>query len=462
MEEIKKNQSTVLEKDQDDKLKGKTNCVFSDAINKYIDLLNSQMDSFPIIFNTLAANVKASANRFNRFLNEKDVKIEEDGESKDVIYKVPIESGKEFERLQEELSHSINAYSLIPRNTVVAMVSLYDAYLADLIECAYIIKPELLNTNEKTFSFSDIIVFESIDNLKKHVIEKDVESIIRESHLEQFKILSKKFNVSLTEDLSSFEDFIEITERRNLFVHTNGKVSSQYIKICKKRPVDHKDEDVKLGEELFVTPLYVEHCYEILFEIGVKLGQVIWRKIEKDLEKADELLIDIGYELIKSNKYQLACIILDFSCKPYVKHFNKECEYVLCVNRALAYYLQNEKEKCKEILKDIDWSGTDLKYRLANKVLLEEYGDAINIMKEIGKNDIMRFAYAEWPLFNNFRKELRFKDTYKEIYGKDYKYIETNSTKWEDVVQEASDMIKQSKEKNKEKENRVSEISEKE
>lgn len=39
-------------------------CVFRDAINKYIDSLNSQMDSFPIIFNTLAANVKARASHY--------------------------------------------------------------------------------------------------------------------------------------------------------------------------------------------------------------------------------------------------------------------------------------------------------------------------------------------------------------------------------------------------------------
>lgn len=425
-------------------------CVFRDAISKYIDLLNSQMDSFPIIFNTLAANVKASASHFSNFLNDKKVKIEENEERKEVKYKVPLESGREFERVQEELSHSIDAYSFIPKNTVVAMVSLYDAYLANIIECAYAIKPEMLNASEKEFSFSDIIAFESIDNLKKHVIEKDVESIIRESHDEQFRILTKRFGVSLTNDLPSYDDFIEITERRNLFVHTNGKVSSQYLKKCKSKPFDHKDQDVQIGEELFATPEYVEHCYEILFEIGVKLGQVIWRKLENDLEKADDSLIDIGYQLIKKGRYNLACIITDFACKPYVKHYNKACEYVLCVNHALAYYLQGNLTKCKEIIDSNDWSGTDLKYRLAHKVLLEQYDEAIELMKSIGKVEEMRVAYAEWPLFNNFRKNQQFRDTYKDIFGKDYQYTETQRTKWEDIIREASNMIRESKERKQE------------
>lgn len=431
----------------------KSRCVFRDAINKYINLLNSQMDSFPIIINTLAANVIANANHFSKFLKKINVKIEENEDNNEITYKVPIESGKEFERIQDELYHSINAYSFIPKNTIVAMVSLYDSYLAELVECAYQIKPEMLNASDKSFSFSDIIQFDNLDKLKKFVIEKDVESIIRESHYKQFDILSKKFNLKLKENLPSFTDFIELTERRNLFVHTNGKVSSHYLKICKERPFDHKNKDVQIGEELFATPKYVIHCYEILFEIGVKLGQVIWRKIENDLEKSDDSLIEIGYDLIKSGKNSLACVIMDFACESYVKHCNKACEYVLCVNRALAYYLNGDKEKCNEIINSIDWSATELKYRLAHKVLLEQYEDAITYMKSIGKTDEMRVAYAEWPLFNNFRKTERFKDTYKEIYGYDYQYTESHSTKWEDIIQEAVDIIKYSKERKSKKGN---------
>ena len=446
METEEKNSSIENKEMQRESQADNSRCFFKQAIDKYINLLNSQMDSFPIIINTLAVNVMTCMSHYNKCIKERDIKTIEDENNHEITYTVPIEYGKEFERAKTDLSRSINAFSLIPKNTVVAMVSLYDAYLADLIECAYTLKPQLLNASEREFSFSDIIAFETIESLKKHVIEKDVESIIRESHIKQFELLSKKFDVTLTTDLPSYNDFIEITERRNLFVHTNGKVSSQYLKICKERPVDHKEKDIKIGELLSATPLYVEHCYKVLFEIGVKLGQVIWRKLDKNLEEADDSLIDIGYELIKSRKYQLACIIMDFSCKQYMKHFNKECEYILCVNRALAYYLKGEKEKCKRIIGDVDWSGTENRFRLAHMVLLEKYEEAVEIMKSIGKNDEMREAYAEWPLFNNFRKNQLFKNTYKDIYGKDYEYIEANPTKWEDVIQEAVNMIKESKE----------------
>ena len=421
-------------------------CVFKNAIDKYIELLNSQMDSFPIVLNTLAINYTTCLRHFHDFIKDKKIQIIKDEENKRCTFKVPLEYGKEFEEVHKEMSRSRIALLLIPKNIVVAMVSLYDAYLTDLLECAYTIKPQLLNSCEKKFSFSDLIQFDNLDNFRKHVVEKDVESIIRESHAEQLNLLSKKFKVELTKDLPSYNDFIEITERRNLFVHTNGKVSSQYLQKCNGRPIDHKDMDVQLGEELIATPAYVEHCYNTLFEIGVKLGHVIWRKIENDLEKADDSLVEIGYDLIKSEKFSLACIITDFSCKPYVKHFNKVGEYVLCVNRALAYYLQGDRNKCEDIINEIDWSGAELKFRLAHKVLLEQYDDAIEIMKKIGKTDDMRLAYSTWPLFNKFRAIQGFKETYKNIYGLDFQYSEPQQTKWEDVIQEAMNLINESKE----------------
>lgn len=445
------NQEIKIENSNDNnrisKYKNENCCLFREAINKYIDLLTSQMDSFPIIINTLAVNVKTSSNRFEKFLKDRGVKLTLEEENKSVTYNVPIECIREFERLKDELSRSIEAYVLIPRNTIVAMVSLYDAFIADLLESAYVLKPQLLNACEKEFSFSEIMQFENIEKIKHHVIEKDVESILRESHIKQFEILSNRFKVELTKDLPSYNDFVEITERRNLFVHTNGRVSSQYLKVCRDRPFDHKDKDVQIGEELSATPAYVEHCYNILFEIGLKLGQVLWRKLENDLEKADDLLINIGYDLIKSKKYSLACVILDFSSKPYVKHFNKESEYVLCVNRALAYYLQDDKEKCNSIINEIDWSGADLRFRLANKVLLEQYDEASDLMKKIGNNSDIRLGYAEWPLFNNYRKTQQFKDIFKEIFGCDFEYNDTQPTEWEDVIQEAANMIKEVKDK---------------
>lgn len=413
--------------------------VFAKAINKYINLLNSQMETFPLIMNTLVFKLKACYERLNDFIEKNHIEKTENDDS--VTIKVPFEFNKKFIKYNKEIYQSLSAIQLIPKNVVVAFVSIYDSFLSDIIEGIYKLRPELLNTCEKEYSFSDILKFGSIDEIKENIIEKEVESVLRESHSKQFEWLSKKLKVKLTEDLPNYEHFIEITERRNLFVHTNGKVSRQYLSIVP--PKNDNNKEIKLGETLEASPEYVIHCYNVLFEIGVKLGQVIWRKIDEknSLEEADDLLIDIIYDLLKNKKYNLGINLSEFATKEYIKDYNKASEYVKCVNKSLAYYLNGDKEKCLSIIQSVDWSATDYRYRLAAFVLEEKFDEACELMKSIGSSKDMMNAYREWPLFTNFRETDVFKNTYKEIYKTEFDYIEVQSLEWEDVIKEAINFI---------------------
>ncbi len=81
---------------------------------------------------------------------------------------------------------------ILPRHFVVSLVSQYDAYLSELYRTLFEIKPELAFSLDKEFTFQEILKYSNLDELKEYVIEKDVENLLRESHLEQLKILEKK------------------------------------------------------------------------------------------------------------------------------------------------------------------------------------------------------------------------------------------------------------------------------
>ncbi len=133
MENIELTVEKKIKNNPVDEMDKRNHSIFKEAIDEFINLLNSQMDSFSIINNTLAMNVKTCANRFKKFINEKGVKIIADEGQRGVTYHVPLEQGSEFERSKDDLSSSIDAYILFPKNTIVAMVSLYDAFVADLL-----------------------------------------------------------------------------------------------------------------------------------------------------------------------------------------------------------------------------------------------------------------------------------------------------------------------------------------
>ena len=122
-------------------------------------------------------------------------------------------------------------------------------------------------------TFADLNTFKSIEEAREFIIEKEVESVLRKSHSEHFTYLENKIGMPLKKDLPIWKTFIEITERRNLFVHCDGIVSSQYIKVCKENKCYQKD--IELNERLTVKLDYFQLAYECLYEITTKLTHTI-------------------------------------------------------------------------------------------------------------------------------------------------------------------------------------------
>jgi hypothetical protein len=425
---------------------------FKKEIDSFIKHIESQADIVPLVMNLISAKLEQESKHVDKFLKDNKFEEKENGEeshneedkTKEVKLIIPTDKVKEFLKINEDISATSIAYGLLPINFMVSFISQYDSYLGGLIKTMFLVKPEMLNNSEKNLLFSELLAFKSIEEARDYIIEKEVESVLRDSHLKQFKWLENKLGITLRKDLPSFKDFIEITERRNLFVHCNGVVSRQYIDTCKEHNVANID-DIKIGEKLKVNPGYFTKCYSVLFEIGVKLGQVLWRKLlPTELEDADAHLNNVCYNLLIKGHYKLALNLLTFATETIKKHCDQEMICIFTINKSLAYYLSNKKEEATKILNKHDWSATSDKFKLANAVLREKYDEAIDVMHSIGTSNkhINKEAYREWPLFNEFRKSDKFKVAYKEIFNEEMVFIEKKPKELEDILLE----LKHSKE----------------
>jgi len=350
---------------------------FGKEIDSFIKHIEAQADIVPLVMGLLSVKMVQESKHVDKYIKENGiVEKEENGDEKGKLL-IPSDKFKGFIELNEKVETTDLAYNLLPINFVVSFVSQYDAYLGGLIRTMFISKPEFLNSSEKNILFSELIKFESIEEAREFIIEKEVESVLRESHLKQFKWLENKLGISLRKDLPSFSEFIEITERRNLFVHCNGIISRQYLEVCKENDVKNI-ERAKLGQKLNANPAYFNKCYMVLFEIGVKLGQVIWRKLQPDdIENADAHLNNVCYQLLIKGHNRLALNLLTFATDTLKKHHDQEILCILTINKALAHYLSDKKEECKKVLAKHDWSATNDKFKLAIAVLKEEYENAI-------------------------------------------------------------------------------------
>lgn len=403
-------------------------------LNQFLEELSALNDTLPTQLTILSFRHKNIIKKLEKI----STKTEEKDEKGEVFlrFKSNTEHADEFLEIHKHLSRIDIAKKILPRNYIVSIISQYDAFLGNLVKSLYKINPNIIRSSDKELNIEDLFNYKSIDELKEHIVDKEVDSLLREDHYEQLKILEKRISIvtgkdfTLTTNLPILPKFIELTQRRNLFVHSNGHTTRQYFE-SKRKWKFTSECNGDLNEELKANSKYCNDAFEILYEIAVKLTHVLWRKFEpEDRENADEHLNEIIYDLLNDNKYDLVIVIANFATDIIRTFSSDQIRKFIIINKAIAYKLQEKEQECKNVLKKEDWSiGNE--FKLAKLILEEKYLEAGNLMIKIGTNDelINKKAYLHWPLFILFRKTNEFKESYFKLFNEEYTIEELQSKK---------------------------------
>lgn len=415
---------------------------FSTEVNKFVDQVNSLRTTLPEVMKVVESTIEESAKAFAEFLSNKQIEKKKVSDTK-IEFSVPINLHQEFRKLEYKLKNSSNAVSFIPKSFLVTLVSKFDAYLGILLRVIFNKRPEILSSSERQMTFAQLVDFDSIEEASEFIIEKEIESFLRSSHPEQIIWLEKTLKMPLRKDLEVWPTYVELTERRNLFVHSDGVISNQYCKICKDNGWD-LDSIGNIGERLDVDPDYFNQACDCIFEMGVKLAHVLWRKLEpENLKKADNNFNSICYDLIDRQNYNLAIVLLDFATDILKKHSSAEMYLYLLINKAQAMKWSGNYDGCKKLLDSKDWSATGYKFKLVRYSLIDDYDKAAEYMKLVGKDgEITKFDYMHWPIFKEFRKTKQFLAVYEDIFGVKFVEEEELETSDDNLPSEVSDLIK--------------------
>lgn len=390
------------------------------VLNQFISSIEGLATSFPVTTAAIREEMDECSQGFRSFLEEHATRMEKadpiNGKPA-IIFAIHSDYAEEAERLRRNMRRVRTALSLVPRSLFVSLVSAYDHFLGDLIRALLVIKPEVLNASEKTMRFSDLMQFSSVVAARNFIIEKEVETVLRDSHSDHFDWMESRFGLPLRKGLDVWPDFIEITERRNLFVHAGGVVSGQYLEVCTKNKSDI--EGVSRGEQLQVPAEYFDRSYEVLFEIGVKLTHVLWRKlVEKERQRADQNLLDITYRLISEERYKLAIVLLDFAVDVLPKHYSEDYRLRFLFNRAQAYKWSGDEDQAIAKIEKEDLSAAKPVFKLAAACIRDDVPSAITSIKEIGVNgEIGLSELRQWPIFKKLREDNEFSAIVGQVFG---------------------------------------------
>ncbi|RYY00969.1 MAG: hypothetical protein EOO53_20390 [Gammaproteobacteria bacterium] len=431
---------------------------FDSIIKEFLAKIESLKETMPLVMIFMSINSSDAHRKFADFIDQHGIVEKNDEDGEENVSFSPDDSHN-YKTLEKRTSIASNSLEILPKSLFVTLISEFDSFLGKLIREIFNVKPEILNASEKNLTFARLLELNSIEEAKEFIIEKEVEAVLRESHSEHFNWLESKLGITLRKDLPVWEKFIEITERRNLFVHCDGVISSQYLSTCRMNKVKF-EKDYQVGEKLVVSQDYFDLTYKTLYEISVKLTQVVWRKLlPYDLEHADGSLNDICFELLKNKHYDLSDILLDFATTILRKHYNEETKNVFIVNKALSLKLGGNEEKCKEIVLAKDWSACSDKFKIAKEALLNNFDEVQRLMKKIGPDgEVNKASYKIWPLFEGFRKIPEFPVWYKEVFEEEYKAIETPKKFLDELISKADQNDKEKDEYEKEFNEQVDEV----
>lgn len=391
-----------------------------DNLDGYLQNITSLRDAFYCNEEALSQHLSRQREEYNA-MHERCTITETDGAK---IISVPNAEIYLYKKLQKNVLRAIRATELIPPCYLSALISSYDAFFGGVIRSFYNICPDKLRDSEKTFTYKDLENLQSLKDVRKSIIDKKIDTELRESHIEQLNWLAGQLEVSTLTVFNGFSDFVEITQRRNLFVHADGIVSDQYIKVCK----NHKalDENIQAGAKLDVSRECFEKAYHVLYRIGIMLTftmlNILFKKGDDDVKvEIDEKLIEYIYYMIYTEQYADAILISNFALGKSFKH-NQINRVYYALNLAQSHkWLGNEAE-CKKALKQIDWTACLHELQLPKHVLLGDYKSAYACMEHIGNTNkiISPAAYREWPIFKELREEEQFKQTYEKIFGEPF------------------------------------------
>lgn len=339
---------------------------------------------------------------------------------KKVKYKLHFIHKQKLEALQNEFEIVEQAARLLPRSIFVSMVTQLDLLIASHIRAVLEKHPTIIS-KEKSLTYEEAVSFTSLEDIRSHFVDDEIDSVLRASHADHLDWFEKKLGIKLKDMLGeSYSSYIELTERRNLFVHTDGVVSSQYIRVCKKFGYKFKS-DTKKGSVLDMDPSYYKEAFNCIFEVALKLSWSFYRKIYPNkIVDIDGYFSNFAISVVR-DRSTMSDMLLSFMLENCEGSRDYE-KNLFVINLALCKKISGNTKVAIEILDSKDWSSVNAEFRLANSIIRDDYDEACNYMLLIDKKSelIRQESYHSDPLYDLFRKTDIFKSTYRKIFKEEY------------------------------------------
>lgn len=169
-------------------------------------------------------------------------------------------------------------YTICSENTFKNFVSILEDYLKEVLLFLFNSEPEKVFHKDGSIKLNELLRYESIEQIKDHLIEKKVIDVSYNSLAEMIRYIEDVFKIKFEIDPDIIQALKEITNIRNILVHNKGVVNELFLEKQNGKESFFFEESYEKGIRLIIG---VEGM-EIIFEMLSKLGKHIFDVLDSD------------------------------------------------------------------------------------------------------------------------------------------------------------------------------------
>ena len=388
--------------------------------DSYLIDLECLREMFSTVIPVLQEQDRERKDRINKIID--NLKTEQREEGGKITINLIGASANELIQTVRKLTR---AESLFRRESIVSLVSRFDEFFGSLLRIVLQRNPEWLKTNNKTLTYKELIELKSVEKAITGVIEKEVDELMRGSKEEQIDYIDSKLKLGIRENFNHLPELLETAERRNLFAHTGGRVSQQFLDKCGKFKFQ-LSEETKIGKLIAIDDDYFNRSFERFFEAGLRISQAVYRRLfPEELDAADKALNHLAIKFLNSGDWYIADVICDYyaNIPEALRTSNLQYYYFALINRAIAQ--KGLARNFEKGLQGVHWDSFHPKYKLAVSVLRDNFEEAGKLMRNQAViEEVTEHGFRTWPLFRDFRESAEFKSAYFDSFGNEYSLTE--------------------------------------
>lgn len=293
-------------------------------------------------------------------------------------------------------------FKILSSSSFLMLNNYFEYLIADLLSYYYNKFKNTLNSKEFKVSLKEISEYESIEDLEKYLILKEVETMLVELSfdglLNHFKT---HFKISLNDEIINWDIINECRERRHLIVHNASVVNKKYISRT------NNPENKKIGDKISITKQYFQDVYNEIKLAGLLLTYECWGSWDKEkATKAINEILNESFEYLIQKKFIECDKITTYVDK--IQARNDDEENILMrikFNKCIALKKLDKKIDLNKILLSVKVGTSTPIFKLAHAILSDKNDSVIIelIEKSFKLKEIDQESYSDWPLFEFIR-----------------------------------------------------------